>query len=88
MPRKRHHGKWYSVSCRQLSPAGMKEASAKAANEWWYGLQGLPISRHKDTRLAKAVTALAAWLCNSVNFSHDMRKKLLRRYWEWGSMNG
>ena len=39
--RKLYRGKWYSVSCRQLGTAETKEASWKAANEWWEEQQRL-----------------------------------------------
>lgn len=39
--RKCYKGKWYSVSCRQLNSDETKEASWKAANEWWEREQGL-----------------------------------------------
>src|SRR4051794_10540729 len=32
---KKHRGKMYFVSCRQLGTAETKEASAAAANAWW-----------------------------------------------------
>src|SRR5438132_1057748 len=32
---KKHRGKMYSVSCRQLGTDDTKEASASAANDWW-----------------------------------------------------
>jgi hypothetical protein len=39
--RKLYKGKWYSVSCKQLGTAGSKEASCKAANDWWDGQKRL-----------------------------------------------
>lgn len=33
--RKFHEGKWYFVSCCQLGTEGTRQASRKAANEWW-----------------------------------------------------
>jgi integrase len=33
--RKLYRGKWYSVSCKQLRTEDTKEASWKAANDWW-----------------------------------------------------
>jgi integrase len=33
--RKLYKGKWYSISCRQLGTDDTKDASWKAANEWW-----------------------------------------------------
>ena len=39
--RKAYKGKWYSVSCRQLNTEETKEASWKAANEWWERERGI-----------------------------------------------
>jgi integrase len=33
--RKLYKGRWYSISCRQLGTQETKEASWKAANQWW-----------------------------------------------------
>ncbi len=33
--RKLYKGKWYSISCKQLGTPETKEASWKAANDWW-----------------------------------------------------
>src|SRR5262249_52435911 len=52
--RKIHQGKLHLVSCRQLGVPETKEASWRAANEWWdrqEGIAGLP---SKDDRLARA----------------------------------
>lgn len=49
-------GKWYSVSCRQLGVPETKEASWRAANEWWereQGLLGLPSEDERLTRAAQ-----------------------------------
>ena len=32
---KKYRGKWYAVSCRKLGTPPTKEASWRAANEWW-----------------------------------------------------
>src|SRR4051812_36769346 len=32
---KKHAGKWYAVSCKKLGVPETKEASWRAANEWW-----------------------------------------------------
>jgi integrase len=52
--RKMHRGKWYSVSCRQLGVPETKEASWKAANEWWEQQQKLADLPAEDDRLARA----------------------------------
>jgi integrase len=32
---KKHNGKWYAISCRKLGVPPTKEASWRAANDWW-----------------------------------------------------
>jgi integrase len=32
---KKHNGKWYAISCRKLDVPETKEASWRAANDWW-----------------------------------------------------
>lgn len=39
--RKKYKDKWYAVSCRQLGTDETKEASWRAANEWWEREQGI-----------------------------------------------
>ncbi|WP_165073872.1 tyrosine-type recombinase/integrase [Paludisphaera rhizosphaerae] len=48
-------GKWYSVSCKQLGVPETKEASWKAANEWWEREQALVDAPSEDDRVAQAV---------------------------------
>jgi integrase len=48
-------GKWYSVSCKQLGVPETKEASWKAANEWWDREQALLDLPTEDERIAQAV---------------------------------
>ncbi|HUE14747.1 MAG TPA: tyrosine-type recombinase/integrase [Planctomycetaceae bacterium] len=36
---KKHNGKWYAVSCRKLGVPETKEASWRAANDWWENQQ-------------------------------------------------
>ena len=44
-----HRGKLYVVSCRQLGVPETKEASWRAANEWWEQQQGIADLRPKTT---------------------------------------
>jgi integrase len=39
--RKKYKDRWYAVSCRQLGTDETKEASWRAANEWWERQQGV-----------------------------------------------
>ncbi|MBX6312455.1 MAG: hypothetical protein IRY99_05975 [Isosphaeraceae bacterium] len=39
--RKKYKDRWYAVSCRQLGTDETKEASWRAANEWWEQQQGI-----------------------------------------------
>jgi integrase len=52
--RKMHRGKWYSVSCKQLGVPDTKEASWKAANEWWETQAALADIPPEDDRLERA----------------------------------
>src|SRR5579863_10477426 len=36
---KKHNGKWYAISCRKLGVPETKEASWRAANDWWENQQ-------------------------------------------------
>lgn len=52
--RKMHRGKWFSVSCKQLGVPETKEASWRAANDWWEQQQKLADIPPEDDRLARA----------------------------------
>jgi integrase len=52
--RKIHRGKVFMVSCRQLGVAETKEASWKAANEWWEREQGIADLPTEGDRIARA----------------------------------
>jgi integrase len=56
--RKLYKGKWYAISCRQLLCEDTKEASWKAANDWWARTQAevdnRPIETTEETRKANA----------------------------------
>jgi len=58
--RKLYKGKWYAISCRQLGTEGTKEASWKAANEWWEREQGLADSA-PPTEEDLRVNAFRVW---------------------------
>ena len=49
-----HRGKRYFISCRQLGVPETKEASWRAANEWWDRQQGIADLPTEDDRLARA----------------------------------
>jgi integrase len=49
-----HRGKRYFISCRQLGVPETKEASWRAANEWWDRRQGIADLPSEDDRLARA----------------------------------
>src|SRR5579862_5917863 len=36
---KKYRGKWYAVSCRKLGTPATKDASWRAANDWWTNQQ-------------------------------------------------
>jgi integrase len=52
--RRVHKGKVYVVSCRQLGAPETKEASWRAANEWWERQQAIADIPPEDDRLARA----------------------------------
>ena len=49
-----HRGKRYFVSCRQLDVPERKEASWRAANEWWEQRKGIANSPTEDDRVERA----------------------------------
>jgi integrase len=49
-----HRGKRYFVSCRQLDVPETKEASWRAANEWWERRKGIANSPTEDDRVERA----------------------------------
>ncbi|MHC5543206.1 hypothetical protein ACYOEI_33710, partial [Singulisphaera rosea] len=52
--RKVHDGKVYVVSCRQLGVPDTKDASWRAANEWWEQQQKIADIPPEDDRLRRA----------------------------------
>src|ERR1700737_4030637 len=58
--RKLYKGKWYSISCKQLGTDETKEASWKAANEWWEEQQRLSDTA-PPTEEEKRVNAFKVW---------------------------
>jgi integrase len=53
--KKMHRGKLYVVSCRQLGVPETKEASWRAANDWWQQQEGNADLPTEDDRIARAV---------------------------------
>lgn len=51
---KKYQGKWYAISCRKLGVPETKEASWRAANEWWEQQQKLADIPPEDDRFARA----------------------------------
>jgi integrase len=58
--RKLYRGKWYSVSCKQLGTGETKDASWKAANEWWDEKQRLADSQ-PPTEEDRRANAFRVW---------------------------
>ena len=58
--RKLYKGKWYSISCKQLGCAETKDASWKAANDWWEKERGLADTA-PPTEEDRRVNAFKVW---------------------------
>lgn len=69
---KKHRGKQYVVSCRQLGTAATKDASLQAANEWWKQRQ-----KELDLEYFESTGSKARWegLSERLSKTHDVAKR-------------
>jgi integrase len=76
--RKAYKGKWYSVSCRQLNCEETKEASWKAANEWWEQQLSI-VDSAPPTEADLRANALRVWsmVQDWQTLDEDSREKLV-----------
>src|SRR5271166_541050 len=75
---KKHRGKMYSVSCRQLGCAESKEASAAAANAWWEGrLREIEAAPPTEDELKANAFKVGSMVQDWKQLSQDDRERLV-----------
>ncbi|WP_422929744.1 tyrosine-type recombinase/integrase [Singulisphaera sp. PoT] len=72
--RKHHKGRSYTVSCKQLGVPETKEASWRAANEWWERQLASPEAPSPDDRVDRAAT-LARLVRDFSSLDDDARRE-------------
>src|ERR1700710_1195194 len=77
-------GKWYAVSCKQLGVPETKEASWRAANEWWERQEGMV---GDDGRVARA-TAISRLVLDFSNMDEGTRKEAVDALLGAGTYDG
>jgi len=59
---KKYAGQWHAVSCKKLGVAQTKEASARAANDWWEAKQKeIDLTPQEATEEQRRINAFKVW---------------------------